>query len=151
MVADFGHHLIATTQEPIEDLGGPKAPIEAEDNLAPPFGAHAQVGFDLPEACFEGGRGGRFPRDKRLVEDSPIRARRYSEGFATGFTPVAPHPGALTPLGLGPNRHRGEIDIHPQPRLVETVTGCRAIAFEIVPGYLLKLHHVLRGTGTQGP
>src|SRR5262245_3587474 len=151
MVADFSHDLIAATQEPVEDLGGPKAPIQAEHNLDPTFTAPPQMGFDLQEGGFQGRHGGRFPPEQRLVEDLPILACRDPEGFPARFTAVTPQPGALTPLGLGSNRHRGEIDIHPQARVVEAVAGCRAIAFEIVPGHLLQLPHVLRGTGPQGP
>src|SRR5215813_4714115 len=128
MVADFGHHLIAATQEPIEALRSPKAPIQAEHNLGPPFAAPPQMSFDLQEGGFQGRRGGRFPPEQRLMEALPILARRDPEGFPARFTAVTPHPGALTPLGLGANRYRGEIDIHPQPRVVEAVVGCRSIA-----------------------
>ena len=138
-VADFGHHLIASTQEPIEDLGGAKAAVQAEHNLCPTFAAPPQMGFDLQERGFQGRHGGLFPPEQRLVEYLPILARRDPEGFPSGFTPVAPHPGPLTPLGLGPNRHRGEIDIHPQQVLGETMAGRGPIAFQIVPGHACKL------------
>src|SRR4029434_4240942 len=105
MVADFGHHLIATTQEPIEDLGRAKAPIQAEHNLGPTFAAPAQMGFDLQDRSFQGWHRRLFSPEQRLVEDLPIRARGDAEGFATGFTAVPPHPGPLAPFGLGPNRH----------------------------------------------
>src|SRR5262249_30179867 len=94
---------------------------------------------------------GRFPAEQRFMEDLPILARRDPERFPPGFTAVTPHPGPLTPFGLGPNRHGGQIDIHPQARVVEAVVGCHAIAVEIVPGHLFKLRNVLRCTGPQGP
>ena len=72
------------------------------------------MSFDLQERSFQDRHRGLFPPEQRLIEYLPILARRDSEGFPTGFTPVAPHPGPLTPLGLGPNRHRSEIDVYPQ-------------------------------------
>ena len=39
VVADFGHHLIAPSQEPLEDLGGPKAAVYVEHKLRPTFAA----------------------------------------------------------------------------------------------------------------
>src|SRR5207302_637289 len=102
------------------------------------------------ECGLQGRHGGRCPPEQRLVEDLPIRARRDPEGFPARFTAVPPHPGALTPLGLGANRHRGEIDLHPPPRVVEAVVGCRSIALEIIPGHLCKLRHVLRCPSPEG-
>src|SRR5512145_642485 len=85
------------------------------------------------------------------MEDFAVWTRRDPERFAARFAAVASHPGPLTALGLGANRHGGKIDIHPQPRVMEAVAGCDAIAFEIVPGHLFKLCNMLRGTGPQGP
>ena len=101
MVADFGHHLIAATQEPVEDLGGPKAPIQAEHNLGPTFTAPSQMGFDLQQRGL-GGAQRSPPPEQRLMEYLLILARRDPKGLPTGFTPIAPPPGPLTASALAP-------------------------------------------------
>jgi len=85
------------------------------------------------------------------MEDFSVGTCRDPERFAARFAAVAPHPGALTALGLGPNGHGGEIAIHPQGLLVEAVMGRDPIALQIIPRHLFVLGDVLRGTGPQSP
>jgi hypothetical protein len=151
MVADCGHHRRAATQEPMAHLGGAQAPSEAEHHLGPTFAAPAQMRFALQEGRVQGRHGGRCPPEPRLGEALPRRARRDPERFPPGLTAVAPHPGPLTPLGLGSKRPRGAIASPPQARVVEAGAGCRARALQIIPGPLVQLPSVLRGTGPPGP
>ena len=77
------------------------------------------------------------------MEDFSVGTRRDPERFAARFAAVAPHPGALTALGLGPNGHGGEIDIDSQVLLGEAMVGCGPIAFELIPGHPFKLRDML--------
>src|SRR5437660_6425404 len=64
---------------------------------------------------------------------------------------MAPQPGALTPLSLGPHRQRGEIDSAPPHRVVEAVAGRGSIARQSIPGHRRELGDVVRCPGPQGP
>jgi hypothetical protein len=57
-VTDFGDPLLAPTQQPVEPLGGPKAPIQAEHNALSPLPRPAQTGFQ----CAQGGCERRYRR-----------------------------------------------------------------------------------------
>ena len=45
MVAEFGHHLLPTTPKPVEDRGGPTAPLQAAHHLGPPLAAPPERRF----------------------------------------------------------------------------------------------------------
>src|SRR5215471_14911776 len=112
MVADFGDHLIPATEQPVEHLGRAKAPVEAQDNLRPPFPRPPEAAFHLLERAFECWDSGCFPAEQHFMEDFSVGTRCDPERFTPRLTPITSHPGALTALGSGPNRQRGEIDIH---------------------------------------
>jgi hypothetical protein len=84
------------------------------------------------------------------MEDFAVATRRDPEGFAARLAAVAPHPGALTALGLGANGQRGDIHIDPQPALGEPMVWGLAIALEVIPRDAAESVDRLRGTGLQG-
>jgi hypothetical protein len=108
----------------------------------PLFTRPPETAFPLLESACERRDGGLLPASQRLMEDFSVRTRRDPERFPARFAAVAPHPGALTVLGLGPNGHRREIDIYPQPVLMEPMMGGGPIAFEIIPGHSFKLRDI---------
>jgi hypothetical protein len=83
------------------------------------------------------------------MENFPIVTGGHTQRFPPGFTAVAPHPGALAPLGLGPNGQGRHIDIDPQQALREAMVRGLAIALEIIPGHPAELRNRLRGTRLQ--
>src|SRR2546423_3007179 len=83
------------------------------------------------------------------MEDVSVGTRRDPEGFPPSFAAIAPHPGPLAPLGLGPNGHGGEIDIDPQEVLGKAMVGRGSIALEVIPRHALKLGDVLSPAGPQ--
>ena len=117
----------------------------------PPFPRPPKAAFHLLESAFECRDSSLFPAEQRFMEDFSVEARGNPERCTSRLTPMTPHPGALTALGSGPNGHGGEIDIHPQQRVVEAVAGRGPIALQIIPGHLLELGDVFCCTGPQGP
>ncbi len=150
-VTDFGHHLRAATQDPIEHLGRPKAPVHAQDNPRPLCAGPPKVGFHLLQRRFQSRYGGRFAPQQGLVEYFPGGTCRDPQRFPPRFTAGASHPGALAPLCLGADGHGRHVDIHPQQALVEPMVGRRPVPFQIIPGHPLKLRHGVGGTRPQRP
>ena len=149
-MTDFGHHLIAPTEQPVKHLRRAKAAIQPEHNPLPPLPRPAQAGFQLPQSRFQRRDCRRFAPQQRLMEHFPIVTGGAPQRFASRLATVAPHPGPLAPLGLGANGQRGDIHIDPQQALGESMVGCGSIALQVIPRHPLKLVDCLRGTGLQG-
>src|SRR5437762_13613685 len=60
-VADLGDHLIAPTEEPVEDLRRAKASIQTEHNPQPPLAGPAEARFHLAKRRLQGGHRRRCP------------------------------------------------------------------------------------------
>jgi hypothetical protein len=74
-LADCGAHLIPAAAPPMEPLGHPQTPVEAEPGPLPPLVGPPQAAFHLRESRFSGGDGSRFPAAQRLVEDVAVITR----------------------------------------------------------------------------
>src|SRR5215471_2525192 len=135
-VADLGHDVIPATEQPIEDLGRPKTAIQAEHNPLAALARPTQVRFDLLEGGFERWHRRRLAPQQGLVENFSVVTGGEPQRFPSGFTPVAPHPGAFTPLGLCPNWQGGDIDIYPQELRLEPMTRGAPIALEVIARHL---------------
>src|SRR2546422_913334 len=84
------------------------------------------------------------------MENFPIVTGGAPQRFPARLTAVAPHPGALTALGLRANGQGGDIHIDPQPALGEPMVRGLAITLQVIPRYPAELVDRLRCTGLQG-
>src|SRR5262245_17868118 len=142
--------LRAATAEPVEPLGGPKAPVQAEPNALPPFRGPAATGLSLPPRRLQRWDGRGLPPQSRLVQNCPLGTRRPSPAFPPSLAAVAPHPGARTALGLHANGPGRAIHIAPQQALGAVLGRRLPLALHVIPGDALEAGDRLGGTRLQG-
>jgi hypothetical protein len=68
-LTDCGNDLIAATHHPVQHLGGPNAPVQAEDARGPALAGPSQTRCHLTQRRFECGPSRRLAPEQRLMEE----------------------------------------------------------------------------------